>query len=690
MKKFLLSLLWLSTLVPAWAQTLDEVRRETLSVPERLGGVQSVQALHRDVSARPPKGYKPFSVSHYGRHGARYVTNALIYERVHDVLETADREGNLTPLGDSLRAMYAAVYPRLTRHNGDLTAVGQAQHRQIAADMLADYPEVFSARPVATARATTVPRCIMSMASFLEEWARRKPDLRVESSAAAAYLPILNPYDLTNPELDAEGARTLRMDPWGRGYERYRATLFDAGAFASRLFLRPEAVRKVCSPLRFAIDLHYVSSLSSSMDFEGSDFSAFYTEDERFAMWEMDNILFYMEEGPGLEGNHRQPLLLWPLLEDFIETAETDVRDGRPSVRLRFGHDMPLMGLLSLMGVEEWSRPAKDWPDVKRVWQNWRIPMASHLEMVLYRNRRSDEVLVKFLLNNEPLALPLEPFDGPYYRWTEVRDHYRKVLSEAREQLARPACNRLFSIENKVDGHPMQAFSIRQDTVYVVNDGGLCRTWSLRDGRQTGQFMLGCAHPTLHGGNADFSTDGLLYVSGDLTTKACYVERVTAAGSEWVQTLTFALDNGYGGSQVVLDRERARIVYMQRENRDIKAPDNRFHLYEFRLPSATEGDLTFTEADVLREYVLDRYEPIYQGGSIHDGLLLLSHGVCPDEDGIVTGISGYDLATGKAVFQVDLSPVMPHEPQSVCVYDGKVYMNFNGKGFYEVVLTGIR
>ncbi len=676
---------------PGMGQCRDSIRRVTLSVPERTGGTQSVRPLHRDVSPGPPKGYRAFAVSHYGRHGSRYAPNPAVYQRLHDVLEGAAANGNLTPAGDSLRRMYGKVFPLLRNHSGDLTFKGRAQHMQIAADMVEDYPGVFVRDAAIEAIATTSPRCVMSMASFTEELVRRRPSLAIRSSASATYLPMLNPYSKDNPELDAECLRILDGQTWMRSWEQYRSELFIAPEFASRFFKRPADIRDFCSPMRFAMDLYFVSGLSSSMDFEGSDFSGFFTADELCSLWEAENIIFYMDEGPGLEGNRRQPLLMWHLLEDFLDGAEAAIASDKPSVKLRFGHDMPLMGLLSLMGLPEWSGCARDWPDVACVWQNWRIPMASHLEMVLYRSRRNPEVLVKVLLNNEPLTLPLEASSGPYYRWTDFCGHYRSVIAEARNNLAKPACNRLFHITNRIDGHSMQAFSISGETAYVVNDGGLCRTWSMKTCRQTGSFMLGCAHPTLHGGNVNFGPDGLMYVSGDLTTKACYVEKVYPTGSQWVQTITFSLDNGYGGSQAVLDTARSRIVYMQREDLDIKAPDNRFHIYEFPLPPPYGGDVTFTEKDVLREYVLDRYEPIYQGACIFDGVLLLSHGVSPDRDGISTGGTGYDLDPGKTVSLTALSTVMPSncEPQSVCISEGKVYMNFNRMGLYQVVLSDI-
>ena len=253
-----------------------------------------------------------------------------------------------------------------------------------------------------------------------------------------------------------------------------------------------------------------------------------------------------------------------------------------------------------------------------------------------------------------------------------------------------PACRsgvevrQVFDIEAFADGHPMQAFAIRADTVFVLYDGGLCRTWSLRDRNPAGEYFLESAHATLHCGNADFAPDGLLYVSGDLTTRACYVESVSATGSARVQTITFDLDNGFGGSQVVLDRERGRMVYMQRELRNIAATDNVFHIYEFGIPDTAAGDVTLTLDDALAHYTLDRYEPIYQGASIRGGMLLLGHGICPDEDGHKVGLAAYSIPDGRFLGETDLTPLISLEPQAVHLYKGRLYDNFNGRGLCEV------
>ena len=51
------------------------------------------------VQTVPPAGYKPFYLSHYARHGSRFLINPDDYEQPLEVMREADRNGVLTGLG---------------------------------------------------------------------------------------------------------------------------------------------------------------------------------------------------------------------------------------------------------------------------------------------------------------------------------------------------------------------------------------------------------------------------------------------------------------------------------------------------------------------------------------------------------------------------------------------------------------
>ena len=49
-----------------------------------------------------PKGYAPFYISHYGRHGSRYLIGKNDYDKPCEILQQADSLGKLTAFGKDL------------------------------------------------------------------------------------------------------------------------------------------------------------------------------------------------------------------------------------------------------------------------------------------------------------------------------------------------------------------------------------------------------------------------------------------------------------------------------------------------------------------------------------------------------------------------------------------------------------
>ena len=71
-------LCWILVLVQdiSNAQTTKE---EIFTSLEKSGGVNFVYPYHTNKYTEAPKGYLPFYISHFGRHGSRYLTNENDY-----------------------------------------------------------------------------------------------------------------------------------------------------------------------------------------------------------------------------------------------------------------------------------------------------------------------------------------------------------------------------------------------------------------------------------------------------------------------------------------------------------------------------------------------------------------------------------------------------------------------------------
>ena len=70
LKQILLCSLIVMCCAPLGAQTSKE---EMFATPEKTGGVYWTYPLDFAPQTKAPKGYKPFYISHYGRHGSRYL-----------------------------------------------------------------------------------------------------------------------------------------------------------------------------------------------------------------------------------------------------------------------------------------------------------------------------------------------------------------------------------------------------------------------------------------------------------------------------------------------------------------------------------------------------------------------------------------------------------------------------------------
>ena len=121
MKKciFLSAVILLTALLPVRGQT--DYLRELADNPGRLAGTDWLCPTDPVSLTKAPKGYKPFYISHYGRHGARYASQSDMYGRLNKLFSQAEKDGNLTEYGRSFKARFDSLYPAVRYRTGDLS-----------------------------------------------------------------------------------------------------------------------------------------------------------------------------------------------------------------------------------------------------------------------------------------------------------------------------------------------------------------------------------------------------------------------------------------------------------------------------------------------------------------------------------------------------------------------------------------
>ena len=382
---------------------------------------------------KPPAGYKPVYITHYGRHGSRYLVNPEQYSIVHSVLERAAADSMLTPEGQRIWQIYSAVYPLLDKREGELTPLGVIQHRGIARRMVGHYPSLFKGHARIEANSTNLERTMLSMFYFTRELLSLRPSLDIHADASRSYMGVINQHTLENPRATEYDIRWKKGDGlWRPAFDAYVADLIDPEPFCGRLFADYGYLQGVCDPLSFERHFFDVAVNLPSCGFP-SILDAF-TYDELLLLGRLDNCSFYIGKSRFPGGDKRGCYLSEAVLGDIIDRVAPDIESG-VRVRLRFGHDGCMMALLAMLKVEGWDAELEDFTRSWEFWDVSQIPMASNLQFVFFRGRGGDLIFLP-LLNEEALALPLESIGGAFYSWNGFVSYCEPILAEAREALS--------------------------------------------------------------------------------------------------------------------------------------------------------------------------------------------------------------------------------------------------------------
>ncbi|PJI21780.1 histidine phosphatase family protein [Prevotella intermedia] len=381
----------------------------------------------------PPTGYVPVHISHYGRHGSRYLLSDNDYLRPLRTLERADSAGVLTHKGRAtmakLRRMYAESYKRW----GELTPLGAELHRQIARRMYQRFPSVFADSVWVDAKSTVVIRCILSMEDELLELLRHNPCLRIRHDASDHDMYYMNLHD-------ANLARQRENDEVKRTMKDWEKRHLNSQPLMLRLFTNADYVAKNVDAEQLSNDLFGLAGIVQNSEIRHSlTLYDLFTPDERYLLWQRSNVWWYLHFAGAPQNGGRQPFSQRNLLRNIISEADSCLALSRPGATLRFGHEtmvMPLACLLNLNGsyvqvAQVDSLEAHGWI-ASRI-----FPMAANIQLVFYKNPKNPkaDLLVKALLNEEEATMPLPATSIPYYyRWSDFRKFYLDLLNSYREQ----------------------------------------------------------------------------------------------------------------------------------------------------------------------------------------------------------------------------------------------------------------
>lgn len=415
---------FLVSTLPVVAQSEQMTRQQQMRLahhnPEVFASVYRAYQGPRSTNLTPaPKGYKPVFLSHYGRHGSRYLIDDDKYLWLLSQLEGKA----LTDTGHELLNRVKICWQQAEGRGGDLTPLGEEQHRQIAERMLRQFPTLFMGQQAITVLSSTTPRCIISMTAFCERLKEHNPRLNINRDVCQK-----NMHTLTCIRTDLQ--QLLKTDtPARRSFETYRHKTLHPQTLLNRIYQQPDSALAQMGATEGGYQfLEQLFQLAQDMQDCGhpTELLSFFTTDELYQIWSVKNLQMYLGNGDAPQNEGKASRSANDLWQSIIDDADQALAQQRGGATLRFGHDTSLSRLITRLGIVECCPHQADPERVALLWQDFNtIPMAANLQLIFYQNRQG-HTLIRLLLNENEVHLPLKSIDGTFYKWEEVKRHYIK------------------------------------------------------------------------------------------------------------------------------------------------------------------------------------------------------------------------------------------------------------------------
>ncbi len=420
MKRIITFFASLALLVPVQA-------RELVTFPVAANNYQEYPENNLPDVSQAPKGYENFHIEHYGRHGSRWLIGTYRHDGAISYLHRGDSlAGGLTPRGKEVLAEVEEYLADLQGREGDLSPKGANQHRDIARRMAKNFPGIFRKGAYVNAHSTMIQRCIISMNNSILGLLSIQPQMNVEVNASESetfYMKNVTDKPAIKAEKDA---MTMYFDD-------FRQKNRTDGKFLDKLFNDPQAAARVMDEDELAEWLYDIASNSVSTG-DQSDIADLFSHEEIDRLWRLQNAKWFIRSGNTKLTNGLVPLRQRFLLRNIIESADTAMTSPNASANLRYGHESIVIPLVSLMELNDYGKRHDTLEELADTWRSYEIfPMGCNIQMVFARpakkkNYTADDVIVKVLLNEHPVKLPVPFVNGDYVSWPALRNYYLEKI----------------------------------------------------------------------------------------------------------------------------------------------------------------------------------------------------------------------------------------------------------------------
>ena len=461
MKRSLLTVVLSITTLSLTAEviTKDQITEENLY---KFGGSMTEYLDPQVEYSKPPKGFQPFYMSHYGRHGSRYLLNTSQYEDPYNTLKEAYDKGVLTEFGktvmDRLEIMKNDAEGRL----GDLTPKGQRQHREIARRMVRNYPEIFNKNAHITARSTTSHRVVASMTAAMMEFSALLPKMEIDFNDSDYDRHYMNSEDPAISSYKNSRERNEAVSAFNAAHtnsERLMCKLFTDTTFITRYAYKAPVMRfpfmttGAQQPASGATSIQDRSDALYNQIYEvaanmqshdlGIDLNDVFTYEEWYDMFTTNNTYWYSVSAYSPLTGEIVPYGHASLLQDILDKANDVIANGGTNAHLRYGHDTALFPLLCLMEINDCGWSVSDFEKIADKWVAYDIVhMGSNLQLIFFKDKKGT-VLVRALLNEEEAELPVDSYIDSkgkehkyFYEWSKVSAFYQSRIESLKQKLS--------------------------------------------------------------------------------------------------------------------------------------------------------------------------------------------------------------------------------------------------------------
>ena len=413
------------------------------ALPQLAGSKTAYHYDTKQTITPVPKGYQAFYINHIGRHGSRYISKSKYEEIAYQTLLLADKDNQLTDEGKSLLKQVLYIKQLNNNHYGELTDLGRQDIGLISQRMLANNPTVFKGHNIAVISSTS-PRAKETAEIFVQPFKAKYPHIQVT----------------TQPE---NGQTLLRFFNYSPAYDKYKQSKAVKNALKEIKFSpKTIALSQTVAMKFFTHD--FIEKLNVGMDI--GEYNSIKTEDFSLAVYQLyqelqalptevlvnhqlnfddyfseeANAWFntvvtaknYLQIGPAFDANGIQIKIAAPLLRNMLMTADNAITNNNVDANLRFAHAETLSPLATLMEIEGTTKVAKTLFDYPTVWHAEKIiPMGANIQWIFYKSEQPHHpILVKILLNEQEVHLPISTQQYPYYRWQDVKQFYTNKLNQ--------------------------------------------------------------------------------------------------------------------------------------------------------------------------------------------------------------------------------------------------------------------